>query len=255
MFLSAPGRSTIRHMASSAAAYATDSDVAGSAAASLSNTRTQPPSTPPRGTSKGKGLTSLTSQEASEYLNNLLALPSSRPFPPALALRILTHKSYIGSHVLGAGFRTRTQQNTQPAEGGAAHNARLAFLGKRAFKAYFLMFLHRAAMQTPRGLDGLQLGDIDERSDNLTHPLNLGREIGERWGLGDVMRWSSNAPVSPSRPQPMHALLLYLTSRPDLHVGFAGPVIERIASHTGRDGTGCTRRDHDAIRKSSRAQQ
>jgi hypothetical protein len=58
------------------------------------------------------------------------------------------------------------------------------------------MFLHRAAMQTPRGLDGLQLGDIDERSDSLTHPLNLGREIGERWGLADVMRWSSNAPDS-----------------------------------------------------------
>ena len=127
-----PGRSTIRHMASSAAAYATDSDVASSAAASLSDAQIRPPSpSHRRRSSKERGLMPLSSQEASEYLNNLLALPSSRPFPPALALRILTHKSYIGSHVLGAGFQARSQPNTAPAEGGAAHNARiLSVLGQ-----------------------------------------------------------------------------------------------------------------------------
>ncbi len=174
-------------MASSATAFAVDSD----------QSSAPPPSSSTFHPRQRQLVSPLTAQQASTYLSKLLALPSSRPFPPALALRILTHKSYIGSHVLGSGFRSRQiEPEPEENEGGAAHNARLAFIGKRAFRLYFLMFLHRTALVSPRGMGGMGLGDVEERCDNLMHLLNLGREVGERWGVGEVLRWTGNREVS-----------------------------------------------------------
>ncbi|KAJ9119717.1 hypothetical protein QFC22_003427 [Naganishia vaughanmartiniae] len=192
----------------------------------------------------------LTPESASKYLSDLLSLPSTRQFPPQLALRILTHKSYRAAHLLGYGHSTRTgggggggasfaavvesEQN-----GSAPHNARLAFLGKRALESYLLMFLHQQALvgavpsstatsteqptslstisesaSTPTSLPlsrsatltGLNLSAelgaeyaFDEKIANLTHRTNLGRSVGQQWNVEQVMRWESNS-VSGSDP-------------------------------------------------------
>lgn len=151
----------------------------------------------------------VTPEKASEYLTSLLSLPSSRPFPAPLALRILTHKSYRGVQVLGQGYNSRTLSPLGPtdssteAAGSAAHNARLTFLGKRAMLSYLLMFIHQHALDTGRPigteLQGLSLlntkGEdvgLDEKLQNLVNLSNLGRTVGSRWGLEHVMRWQSN---------------------------------------------------------------
>jgi len=128
----------------------------------------------------------VTPEKASEYLTSLLSLPSSRPFPAPLALRILTHKSYRGVQVLGQGYNSRTSSPLGPtdpsaeAAGSAAHNARLTFLGKRAMLSYLLMFIHQHALDTGRPigteLQGLSLlntkGEdvgLDEKLQNLVN--------------------------------------------------------------------------------------
>ncbi|KAJ9110787.1 hypothetical protein QFC20_002828 [Naganishia adeliensis] len=154
---------------------------------------------------------STTPESASTYLSTLLSLPSSRPFPPQLALQILTHKSYRASHLLGYGYRSRTPDAAPEDTGSAPHNARLAFLGKRALVSYLLMFLHQQALAAPPSaaadgtiprvatLTGLNLGEefsrehaLEEKIANLTHGTNLGREVGREWGLERVMRWQNN---------------------------------------------------------------
>lgn len=155
---------------------------------------------------------STTPESASTYLSTLLSLPSSRPFPPQLALQILTHKSYRASHLLGYGYRSRTPDAAPEDTGSAPHNARLAFLGKRALVSYLLMFLHQQALAAPppsaaadgtiprvATLTGLNLGEefsrehaLEEKIANLTHGTNLGREVGREWGLERVMRWQNN---------------------------------------------------------------
>jgi hypothetical protein len=35
-------------------------------------------------------------------------------------------------------------------------------------------------------------GTFEEKIANLTHRTNLGREVGQQWGLEDVMRWQNN---------------------------------------------------------------
>lgn len=135
--------------------------------------------------------TSTSPERAVEYLSTLLRLPSNRQIPAPLALRMLTHRSYRGSHVLGLGSRMRGGNNRNDLEGAAPHNARLAFLGKRAAKGYLAMLIHsRASSQS--------FGDIEERIENLVHLNNLGREVGSAWNVQDVMRWQSNV-VSGSR--------------------------------------------------------
>lgn len=141
-----------------------------------------------------------TPESASSYLSTLLSLPPKRAFPPQLALQILTHKSYRASHLLGYGSHTRTGVEDP---GCAPHNARLAFLGKRALVSYLMMFLHQQSLTSTTGrtatLGGLQLGEefgrehaLEEKVANLTHGMNLGREIGREWGVERVMRWQDN---------------------------------------------------------------
>ncbi|KAJ9102609.1 hypothetical protein QFC19_004718 [Naganishia cerealis] len=171
---------------------------------------------------------SVTPEQASTYLSDLLSLPSTRPFPPQLALRILTHKSYRGAHLLGYGHATRTGGTRSAVEseqhGSAPSNGRLAFLGKRALVSYLMMFLHQQALvgavpstssehssattiseaasssssRSPT-LTGLNLSRelgaehaFEDKIANLTHRTNLGREVGQQWNLEQVMRWESN---------------------------------------------------------------
>lgn len=177
----------------------------------------------------------ITPESASTYLSDLLSLPSTRPFPPQLALRILTHKSYRAAHLLGYGHSTRTGSaatasaaSESEQNGSAPHNARLAFLGKRALVSYLMMFLHQQALvgavsstlaepsssspatiseegafasslSRSATLTGLNLsGELgaehafEDKIANLTHRTNLGRSVGQQWNLEQVMRWESN---------------------------------------------------------------
>lgn len=59
------------------------------------------------------------------------------------------------------------------------------------------MFVHRATLETGGGaleeLDFLRGRTLDEKIAALSHPLNLGRELGEKWGVGQYMRWDGKA--------------------------------------------------------------
>lgn len=52
----------------------------------------------------------------------------------------------------------------------------------------------RAATLTGLNLD-VELGRehaLEDKIANLAHKTNLGREVGQQWGLEDVMRWQNN---------------------------------------------------------------
>ncbi|KAJ9097209.1 hypothetical protein QFC21_004878 [Naganishia friedmannii] len=184
----------------------------------------------------------ITPESASAYLSDLFSLPSTRPFPPPLALRMLTHKSYRAAHLLGYGHSTRTGGGTSSTSaaaaaiesernGSAPHNARLAFLGKRALVSYLMMFLHQQALvgAAPSTLSeqstspsssalipeasasssssrsatltslnlSAELGAehaFEDKIAKLTHRTNLGRSVGQQWNLEQAMRWESNWP-------------------------------------------------------------
>lgn len=56
------------------------------------------------------------------------------------------------------------------------------------------LFLH-SHLRTDRGLrdvDFLRGRGLDEKLKAMTNVNNLGREVGSRWGVGDVMRWDRN---------------------------------------------------------------
>jgi hypothetical protein len=66
-----------------------------------------------------------------------------------------------------------------------------------------MMFLHQQSLTSATGrtatLGGLQLGEdfgrehtLEEKVANLTHGMNLGREVGREWGVERVMRWQDN---------------------------------------------------------------
>jgi len=103
-------------------------------------------------------------------------------FPPDLAKRILTHSSYRkGAQTYG-------------------HNTRLAFMGRRVMNAYFLMFLQSSLPESTAGpnFDGSMAAvgdtpyvDFEELTENVLDSRPLGRYVGETWGIGDVMRWTS----------------------------------------------------------------
>ena len=60
------------------------------------------------------------------------------------------------------------------------------------------MFVH-SALPTSAALhtvDFLRGRGLEAKLEALRHVNNLGREVGEPWGVGDFMRWDQN-PVSP----------------------------------------------------------
>lgn len=134
---------------------------------------------------------STTPAAASSYLSDLLELPASAAFPPQLALQLLTHKSYRFVH------RLTNMSEEELVQSQVSHNARFSFLGRRALASYLAMFLH-AQVRTAEGArssDFLNGKDIETRLADLLHESNVGRTVGDRWGVQDVMRWTAN-PVS-----------------------------------------------------------
>lgn len=160
---------------------------------------------PPSSSSSSSSSSSLRALEpttpasAQSYLSDLLHLPPSHAFPQDLALQILTHKSYRYAHLIRSphSVRRRSISPASDEEAGpssVSHNARLSFLGRRAISTYLALFLH-SHLRTDRGLrsaDFLRGRALDEKLKAMTHVNNLGREVGSRWGVGDVMRWDRN---------------------------------------------------------------
>lgn len=146
----------------------------------------------------------ITPISAQNYLSDLLHLPPSRAFSPDLSLQILTHKSYRYAHLIRhpqsqSQSRSREfglSQNNSITEGpsSVSHNSRLSFLGRRALNTYMMLFLH-SHLRTDRGLrdvDFLRGRGLDEKLKAMCHVNQLGREVGSRWGVGEVMRWDRN---------------------------------------------------------------
>ena len=133
-----------------------------------------------------------TPESAQAYLTDLLHLPPSRAFPPALALQILTHKSYRFVNLIRHGPSSSTP--TAGDEWAANHNARLTFLGRRALASYLALFVHSSIMSCAelRGMDFLRGRSLENKLEAMRVEVNLGREVGTPWGVYDVMRWDRN---------------------------------------------------------------
>ncbi len=73
-------------------------------------------------------------------------------------------------------------------------------MGRRVMNAYFLMFLQSSLPESTAGpnFDGSMAAvgdapyvDFEELTENVLDSRPLGRYVGEAWGIGDVMRWTS----------------------------------------------------------------
>lgn len=161
-----------------------------SPASASSTSSSYPPPPLPSSTS------STTPQVAQAYLSNLFSLPPSRQFNPALALQILTHKSYRFAHPVRHSQSLSEAQSPIAQESSAPHNARLAFLGRRALSTYLALFVHEAYGSSgalrEQGSDFLRGKELEERLTALRHVNNLGRMVGGEWRVEDVLRWDRN---------------------------------------------------------------
>lgn len=56
------------------------------------------------------------------------------------------------------------------------------------------MFVHSNIRSSVDLVDSGFLGgkSLEEKLENLRHVVNLGREVGSRWGVGEVVRWDHN---------------------------------------------------------------
>lgn len=80
------------------------------------------------------------------------------------------------------------------AQSQVSHNARLGFVGRRALAAYTAMFVHSSMSTTNEvyAADFLRGKDIAGKLEALRHQNNIGRTVGDRWQIGEVMRWDNN---------------------------------------------------------------
>jgi dsRNA-specific ribonuclease len=132
----------------------------------------------------------LNGDEASAYLSSILSLPAGT-FPPELALQTLTHKSYRFVHRMA---HAPPYTEAEMAQSQVSHNARLSFVGRRALAAYTAMFVHSSMPSTNAvyAADFLRGKDIEGKLNALRHQNNIGRVVGDRWQIGEVMRWDQN---------------------------------------------------------------
>ncbi|KAJ6611004.1 ribonuclease-III-like-domain-containing protein [Mycena sp. CBHHK59/15] len=96
----------------------------------------------------------------SEHLNGLF--PPLK-FPVELAARILTH----GSHPAAI----------------HGHNAKVAFIGRRVLTSYLLLLLASSPHLKPTH-------DLQKIPTDVLSTYFLGEQVGSKWGLGRVMRWT-----------------------------------------------------------------
>lgn len=68
-------------------------------------------------------------------------------------------------------------------------------MGRRAIASYLALFVHEAVGTSTelKDLDFLRGKTLEEKLEALRHVNNLGREVGDRWGIDGVMRWDRNA--------------------------------------------------------------
>ena len=68
-------------------------------------------------------------------------------------------------------------------------------MGRRAIASYLALFVHEAVGTSTelKDLDFLRGKTLEEKLEALRHVNNLGREVGDRWGIDSVMRWDRNA--------------------------------------------------------------
>ncbi|KAI0033631.1 ribonuclease-III-like-domain-containing protein, partial [Vararia minispora EC-137] len=98
--------------------------------------------------------------------NHLNELFHPLEFPPELASRVLTHLSHRDA-VHG-------------------HNARLAFLGRRAAESCLLLWLHSLPPELAEKYD------YSRTTSRMLNTYVLGEHVAPRWGVTTIMRWSSN---------------------------------------------------------------
>jgi hypothetical protein len=169
-------------------------------------------------------ITNTTPQQATDYLSDLLSLPKSKAFPPDLALQILTHKSFRLAHVIrhqeplirrrstatsfsqmqmqtsgrqtedGHESESDSQTMEEALQSATPHNSRLSFMGRRAIASYLALFVHSSLpnSNTLKDVDFLRGRSLEAKLEAMRHVNNLGREVGGRWGLEEVMRWDRN---------------------------------------------------------------
>ena len=82
----------------------------------------------------------------------------------------------------------------ETSEWAASHNARLSFLGRRALASYLAMFVHSSIASSAelKNLDFLRGRSLENKLEAMRVTLNIGREVGNKWRIGDVMRWDRN---------------------------------------------------------------
>jgi hypothetical protein len=120
-------------------------------------------------------------------------------------LQILTHKSYRYAHVIRHPSPSSPYSSSSPSShpsptadqleaSSAPHNARLSFLGRRAIASYLSLFVHSSipSSRDLRSIDFLRGKGLDEKLAGMRHVVNLGREVGEKWRVGEVIRWDHN---------------------------------------------------------------
>ncbi|KZO98603.1 hypothetical protein CALVIDRAFT_562048 [Calocera viscosa TUFC12733] len=125
-----------------------------------------------------------TGQEVVDFFGKLF--PPLK-FPEELALRIVTHTSWMG--------------------GMEGHHSRFVFLGRRALRASTFMFLQSAEVHQPKSKYDMPTWDDTAANAalNLVDTRVLGKEVGRVWELERVMRW---VPVMPDSTTDTQRVLL-----------------------------------------------
>ncbi|KZT56272.1 hypothetical protein CALCODRAFT_471246 [Calocera cornea HHB12733] len=114
-------------------------------------------------------------KEVVEFFQSLFA---PLEFPEDLALRVITHMSWLG--------------------GIEGHHARFVFLGRRALRASTFMFLQSPEVHNPQSKYDIAPWNeaVASAAAQMLDTHVLGKEVGRVWELERVMRWIPHIPDS-----------------------------------------------------------